>query len=864
MSENTSRQTCRKFKSPFSISVFALVAVGFVPAAVGQEADDQLVADTIIVTGTRLQNQQSIATKRDADGIVDSISQDEIGRQPDFNIADAVRRAPGVSTVRDEEEGLFLSVRGLNPDFTFVTLDGGAISSLDLAAARRVSVESLPSTVVSRTDISKTRDASMDGNTIGGQVNLVTRSAFDADGLYLVASGSVGKFTADNFDRADNDPAVRLDGTVSNTFGSADQFGIVLAGSYFRRDQDEERVLHFYDRNFTGPNFPIWNGIESPYERIGLFGKLEFRPSDQISMSLSALYAEQNETFERASNILGGSTIARTGVNAGTVTGNYLNALESLITPVDKQQLALNYALDYEASPLTQFSFRGSYSDAEIVNGGDERSDIAFSYIGPNAGIDYGYTFRGTDEPPLITFLNPGPALEPDNYALSRIRNVSNFNSGEALDLEGSVDHAFGDSGFDVRAGVRYRTMDRSFDTQTAYDVRFTGATRALFSQFGRFSSSYTAPGAPLRSPIIDNSAVLAFLAANPQAFTNQVNPDSQVSSDFAIEEEILAGYISFGYETDQLQANAGLRVEATDVSGSAFARVNGVYGPVSESNDYVNLLPSLGVSYDLTDAVKLRAAYSRALGRANLPDLNPARTVSESAGVTTISGGNINLDPRVSDNFDLSLEYYFDGGRSLASVAVFHKRIQDEIFRLSGDSTVNGAPVVTTQPVNAQEAELTGIELNLVKDRFDFLPGPLADFGLSANYTYISADSAVLTSTGAAREVGFLVEQPEHLANVALFYQRGPFEGRVSYNLTGEYANSIEAGNPDGDDFIAAFETVDAQARWRFSDNFTIIAEGRNLTNETNRELTGPNAQFFEDYSVFGRAYFIGLTYNY
>jgi TonB-dependent receptor len=498
------------------------------------------------------------------------------------------------------------------------------------------------------------------------------------------------------------------------------------------------------------------------------------------------------------------------------------------------------------------------------VNGGDERSDIAFSYIGPNPGIDYGYTFRGTDEPPLITFLNPGPALEPDNYALSRIRNVSNFNSGEALDLEGSVDHAFGDSGFDVRAGVRYRTMDRSFDTQTAYDVRFTGATRALFSQFGRFSSSYTAPGAPLRSPIIDNSAVLAFLAANPQAFTNQVNPDSQVSSDFAIEEEILAGYISFGYETDQLQANAGLRVEATDVSGSAFARVNGVYGPVSESNDYVNLLPSLGVSYDLTDAVKLRAAYSRALGRANLPDLNPARTVSESAGVTTISGGNINLDPRVSDNFDLSLEYYFDGGRSLASVAVFHKRIQDEIFRLSGDSTVNGAPVVTTQPVNAQETELTGIELNLVKDRFDFLPGPLADFGLSANYTYISADSAVLTSTGAAREVDFLVEQPEHLANVALFYQRGPFEGRVSYNLTGEYANSIEAGNPDGDDFIAAFETVDAQARWRFSDNFTIIAEGRNLTNETNRELTGPNAQFFEDYSVFGRAYFIGLTYNY
>ena len=847
-----------------TLSLISLATSSYSLSIQAQEANAEENLETIAVTGSRLQNQKSINTKRLAVGVIDTISQDEIGKQPDFNIADAVRRAAGVSTVRDEEEGLFLSVRGLNPDFTLVTMDGGALASSDFSALRRVSVEAMPATVIQRTDIIKTRSAETDGNTIGGQVNFVTRSAFDTDKLFATLSGSIGQFTADQYDRVDNKPAIKLDGTIADTFGNQAEFGYVFAGSYFRRDQDEQRALNYYNSDYSVPTFSVWNGIENPMERLGGFAKFEYRANEQLSMELSGRYFEQNETFVRASTVMWGSTnnLILNDTNSGTITSAG-GDLETLITHNGKKQYGFNYSSEYKLNDDTVVDLRASYAYGEATDGDAGRSDTTFDYIGAAGGLDYHYAFNENGMPPQYTYLNPELAENLDNYALSTVETDTVVNDGTVFDMETNLQHYFGGSGFDLKTGLRYRRTERSYD-QNNIDIKYIGDSPLLLSQFATLSSQYRPPYAPINSPIIDNAAIIAYKMANPALFNDVTNQDNLLSSDFEIAEKVFASYASLGYQNDELQAHAGLRVEKTDLLTDAYARTNGILAPIQGKNDYTNLLPSAGLTYDLSQDIKIRANYAKALGRPNFPDLNPARTLTESAGITTIKEGNSKLDPRVADNVDLSFEYYFDEGRSLASVALFYKDIKDEIFTLQTQTTQNNAPVITTHPLNASDATLKGLELNLIKDRLDFLPGFLSDFGVSVNYTFIKADATVLATDGAARQVDFLTEQPRNLANAALFYQQGDFEGRLSYNLTGRYAASINPTNPDSDDFIDDFDTIDAQFRWQFNQNFTLMVEGRNLTNEKNVRLTGPNRSRNEDYSVFGKAYFVGLTYHY
>src|SRR5690606_32072268 len=123
--------------------------------------------ETIVVTGYRQQNQRAIDTKRDMPLIAEFITQDDSGQNPDYNIADAFRRAPGVFAVFDEDEGRYAALRGLNPDYSLVTLNGLQLASSD-QNSRRVLIEQIPASAVSRLDVIKTLTPGLDGNAIGG------------------------------------------------------------------------------------------------------------------------------------------------------------------------------------------------------------------------------------------------------------------------------------------------------------------------------------------------------------------------------------------------------------------------------------------------------------------------------------------------------------------------------------------------------------------------------------------------------------------------------------------------------------------------------------------------------------------------
>ena len=194
------------------------------------------VLDSVQVTGKALSVQKAIAEKRSLPVISDGISSDEIGSIPDFGLGEAVQRIPGVSmTVNNGRgEAQFLNLRGLNPDYNTVTVDGIALPSTE-TTTRNVSLDVLPSSLAQQVSIYKSITPDMPADAIGGVTNLRTRSAFDVPGMFASARANLA-----NWDNhrvvADSSPSGQAEGILTNRFGPSKQFGFVLSSSYYRRD----------------------------------------------------------------------------------------------------------------------------------------------------------------------------------------------------------------------------------------------------------------------------------------------------------------------------------------------------------------------------------------------------------------------------------------------------------------------------------------------------------------------------------------------------------------------------------------------------------------------------------------------------
>ncbi|NLB57984.1 MAG: TonB-dependent receptor plug domain-containing protein, partial [Gammaproteobacteria bacterium] len=187
-----------------------------------KEAAEAVELDRITVTGRRAADRLAIDDKRAADGQVDAIRSDDVGRLPDQNVAEAVRRLPGVSTVNDQGEGRYLTVRGVSPDLLNVTLNGQTAAAPE-PDGRQVKLDDIPSALIGGVTVSKTLTPDMDANAIAGQVNIETVSAFDRNRSFGSARVAYG-----HYDLNGENP-YEYDGSLGGVFGADNQFGAVVA-----------------------------------------------------------------------------------------------------------------------------------------------------------------------------------------------------------------------------------------------------------------------------------------------------------------------------------------------------------------------------------------------------------------------------------------------------------------------------------------------------------------------------------------------------------------------------------------------------------------------------------------------------------
>jgi iron complex outermembrane recepter protein len=373
---------------------------------------------------------------------------------------------------------------------------------------------------------------------------------------------------------------------------------------------------------------------------------------------------------------------------------------------------------------------------------------------------------------------------------------------------------------------------------------------------------------------LLDYDAFDAYFDDNQSQFKEHSNNlKTSLERDYTLTRDVSAAYVGTRYATDALTVIGGIRYETTDFEsdGVLHDKDTNEFTDSHNSNSYSDVLPSINVTYRITDDLLIRGAFSKSLGRPDPGDIKAreSRDLSTDGNTLIVSRGTPDLKPRRSDNYDLSLEYYFDGGDSMLSAAVFHKEIDDLIISTSLEIPGIGDEPLTIykQKKNADIGEVTGLELNAIKNTldFDFVPEFLHGLGVSANATFLDAEMTYKNTEGEATTVDHFVGQPEFIANVSVFYSfldRG--EVRVAYNMTDDYAHNLKInGSERQEETWEAFEQVDIQARYNITDNLVLRAKVRNLGGHV-REQTNNYGDSITRRIEFGRSFWVGMSYTF
>jgi TonB-dependent receptor len=848
-------------------------------------ADETIRLGEFVVSGTQLSMRRALAEKRGEAIVSDAISADEIGSIPDFGLGEALERVPGVAMVINNGRGesQFATLRGLNADYNAVLIDGLQLPSTE-TNRRNVSLDVIPSSLAKAINVYKTFTPEMDGNAIGGIMNLRTRSAYDSPGFFISARGNYGFY--ENPRRLHpTTPSGQAELTLSNTFGARRQWGLVVSASYFRRDSSSLNsaidTYSFY--NAAGALVPLtspevgaatpvpdrrrWLAYDNVRERNGLFGKLEFSPTGALRAHVTGGFFQHLNDEERQSNILiRNSTPVLISPTAGTVA--VANAQADYAGFY--QDRRITYGEFGAASDLTSDS-RVTFATHYAIGDYRQSGRLDTYRIANTAALGYRYE---TTPGGFAHFAPTDPAFyyNAANYRAFEHGWTRDNNNEKILTL--ALDYGHNDRpdarGLGFKTGLKYRHLDRAYDF---FEENYRPTSPALLLADAldpRATTPYNGRGQRLVN--IDAAKAQAVFLANRALYPlNPTNLARNLQADYTLNEAVTAAFALGVYRLDRFTAIGGARFERTVLKTASNAtRTAGTastYVPTTRKSDYDDLLPSLNLSYDLTSKLRVRGALSRSISRPNYDSLAAREVIADNgAGIVNISTGNPGLKPREAANWDASLEWYFSKD-SLFSAGLFRKDLKNEFLRTAAVETavINGiaTTTTTTSPRNLDSARIDGIELAFTDTRLDFLPGPLAGLGVQLNATFLAIDtSSIVMANGSMRRLPSLLESPERTFNATLLYQIGKWNAQVSYKHTDPNLVAISTANVVDDRYYRDNDTCDAQLRYTLNRRWSFTVQAKNFTGERPARMIGLHQELLREELNNGRSWFGGVTY--
>jgi len=829
--------------------------------------DVTTVAD-VVVTGVITDSvARSLNQQKNADGTINVLSADAIGRYPDPNVAESLQRVPGIAIQRDQGEGRYINVRGAPSAFTAVSVDGVAVPAVD-PGTRAVDLDTLPSDIVSNIEVSKTLLPSQDADSIAGAVNIRTRSPFDT--RRLAFSGYAG---GSYNDYGGND--TRAAATVSNVFGENQTFGALLSLSYSETNRRPENIENAWVEG--GSSYVIEETLFKQYEtqrtRQALTGALEWRPTDQTRLYVRGSYADFEDNEYRNTLILGYADGAlQAGATDTTATYTGARIYRGLRHRTQNNQIT-TLVLGGEHTFDNGMIWDADLSWADSEQTYPHRDELVYRSTSTTLSYDtrdhYAPTYFYAAGNPIFGDTATGFFATPGNFSFRENTFRSNTTQQEDVAFRTNLEipSQFAGREVDWKFGLKYATRDVDADEERQRDRASSANPGTLASLLGDTQGRNF--GYQLGTQY-DKGLVDAYLAAAKGASPRRM-PDS-LTADYTAQEDILAGYGQARFDVGATNITVGLRVEQTKFDGSAPTYSidedeNEVYATANVSRDDTDFFPNLTVRHAFNDNLIGRFALTRSISRPEFNQIVPRRV--EEVDGTELSAsfevGNPDLQPTLSNNVDFGLEYYF-ASLGVVSANAFYKDLTDYRYVLNyqQDVTIGGVTYVDADfstPINAPEGHLMGLELNW-QQKFGFLPGWMSGFGVFANFTVTDAEIKTGQNYG-GRNTFDLPGQSETNYNAALFYEMAGFSARLSYTKRSDYLEEINADNADLDLYVEGREQLDFTASYDFGNGFEVFGEAKNLTDSAGVKYYGSRERTYE-YEKFGYNAFVGVRFKY
>jgi TonB-dependent receptor len=963
---------------------------------------EDTAVEEVVVTGFRASLANALDIKRRENDLVDVIKAQDIADFPDLNLAESLQRVPGVSIDRDGGEGRTITVRGLGPDFSVVRLNGlealattgGKDSSGGANRGRQFDFSIFASELFNSVTVRKSTSASNEEGSLGAIIDLQASRPFDFSGAALSMGAKVGwndlsrkndpRFTFLASNRWDTpigevgalisvayaerktleegsstgrweNPSVAFNSStafpctspaynpVSGAALSCSQIGTVVGGT-----TPTTTAATGTANNLWHPRIPRYGRLQYDQKRLGVTGSLQWRPTENSTLSLDALLA--NFTNNRDETYLEVISFSRSGAGLPqTDVVNFQadskgNLIKGTFDDVDAR---VEYRHDDLKTEFNQFTLaydtkfgeaghlNVTYGQSRSIQANPVQTTFSFDRYDTDG---YSYDYSANDKLPNFNYgfdpTNPANFTYSASNALGdasllRLRPSKAVNTFKTLRAD--VDYEIL-NGFKLRYGGDYKEYGFSSWEQRLYsrNLATTGTTftseagfklpagvsiadvSRLITGFGRgldlpsgVPTSWIAPDLEKLKKVIGYDCNC--INANGDFRLSTLN---QLGALRSITEKDTAFYIQGDFDYDifniPVRGNFGVRQVKTEQSATGHYNAGNVtttvatpFGNLSEqvptdavqtvNRQYTNTLPALNVSAQPLENFFIRFAAAKVMTRPQLPNLTPGYTaVSQSA--QTLTRGNPDLNPMLANNLDLSFEWYPDK-ETLLSAGFFQKDIKSYIQTsavtvpwaetglpdsLLSNGNTSATPFTVTTQINTPGGKLKGFELSAQRP-FSFLPAPFDKFGAILNYTHVKSDIQYViknpTYAGTPKvqtAPAVLITQPlinlsPDAFNATLYYENGPFKGRISGSFRDAYLIQVAPSATNNNDVRIKEKTfnLDGQVSYQFQ-KFTVTFEAINLTDQEDSKVDDSTRMDSEEYVHYGRQFYLGVKYKF
>ena len=830
------------------------------------ESENQSV---LVTAGSASAEVEAVNEERAADNLIQVMPTETITNLPDRNLGDAISRMASVALTRNEGQDNFVGVRGGEPRLTNTTVDGFNMPSQD-PGIREFDFFSVPPGIVGSVVMSKTLQANMDGDGIGGSINLVTKTASDTPTYQITAMGGIGAMGG--FTPIENArPNADVYGTWGRRFGASKKLGFVVGGQY------SFDGTGYNDVEPTPDEATLSNSQSVPWDdaqdlrtylfhrpRWGLGGTLDYRIKPGSTIFFHYLYSFLRDNGDKSVYTLFDNTPGVQVINPGN-TG---------CTGVDPVTGATAAPCNTPPRYYNQLENARIYSDSIILSGTHVLTNTWYSW---SAAIGNGYfgdepfdsgDFTNTASTTACQF-NQSATKDyfvpqwsqacfaeinsPQNYFLTDTRREFGHEEQINFGMQGSGAFRWhlGGHPSTFEYGAKFRGMHKYNNQYTSvenYGGAGAGIPMANFPNQLKQSNYYN--GAYKDGYNVWFGAVQDYVNQHPTEFIPDNSDKGVDSSNYSLVEHIPAFYAMNTTDfSNGIRLILGLRAEITTdgVRNLAFDN-NGNASPNKFSGSYYDILPSASLRFNAGHDSYMRLIYARGVSRPEEFEL--AEDVSWGTGGNgaykdTVSFGNPNLKAETGDDIDVLYDHYFKTFGVL-SAGYFYKHlglppVQTE--KVLTNYLPPGAPSslmgswLATYYINAGSAWISGIELQYVQN-WTNLPGLLGGFGMKANYSYIGSQTSGIAGRS---DKPRLLENAPNLFNIGPTYNKGPLSMSMNINFNQssiyvyQYTDGAPGGptGPLGDNYNYNHTQIDAQGSYRLPHGFQLIVSGLNLNNE-------------------------------